>query len=104
VTLGRAFPRISEGRPYPPSGLTTMQWGLIQPEWVPWSRVVTTQRHVAIAAMLHIAVDLHEVRSTDPHPHIVEHEGTLYLEDGHNRMVRDLLDGKEQGLCRVLRR
>lgn len=97
---GRAFPTIREGRPYPASGLTTDEWSRIEPEWVRWADVVTTQRHVSIEALLGIGIP----HSRDRHPHLIEHEGVLYLEDGHNRMVRDVLDAREHGFVRVLRR
>ncbi len=94
------LPVIAEGRPYPPTGLTTARWREIRPEWISWCDVTTTQRHVSIEAMLGM---LDGTGSTDDRPHAVEHEGRLYLEDGHNRMVRDLLEGRRYGYVRVHR-
>ncbi len=92
--------RVGEGRPYPPTGLTTKRWEMIQPELVSWNNVTTTQRHVSIEAILDLPRRVGP-RSTDRYPHIVEYRGVLYLEDGHNRMVRDLLAGKTSTLARI---
>lgn len=38
----------------------------------------------------------------DPHPHVIEWEGRLYLEDGHHRAIRALLRGHTHLEARVL--
>lgn len=91
---------VAEGRPYPPTGLTTSTWRQVRPQWISWDDVTTTQRHVSIEAMLGV---FDGAGSTDDRPHVVEYEGRLYLEDGHNRMVRDLLAGRRHGYARVYR-
>ncbi len=91
--------QVREGRPYPPTGLTSARWLFVPPQLVSWKNVTTTQRHVDIETIL--GLKPRTMVAKDPHPHIVEYRGVLYLEDGHNRMVRDLLAGRTSTLARI---
>ena len=92
--------RVAEGRPYPPSGLTTDLWSRIPPERVRVADLVTTQRHLDIEALVSGRLR----PGSDVRPHVVEHDGVLYLEDGHHRCTRAELRGMTHVLARVLRR
>jgi hypothetical protein len=90
---------IADGRPYPPTGLTTARWiGEVPTSAVRLDALTTTQTHVDIAAVLY-----REHTGPDPHPNVIAWGGRLYLEDGHGRVVRAILDGHTVWPCRVLR-
>lgn len=93
---------VGTTRPYPETGLSTATWMQIEPEWVHWRDLITTQGYVSIPALLG-QVPPHGV---DPFPHVVEWDGRLYLEDGHNRVVRNILLRPDLGVgqVRVFRR
>ena len=94
------MPKIGSARPYPATGLTTEDWAALAAEVVDWEDVITTQDGVTIEGLLSDSPRL----GSDTYPHIVEHAGIRYLEDGHCRVVRSLIRGETQGLARVLRR
>jgi hypothetical protein len=91
---------VAEGRPYPPTGLTTALWASVPVEPVPLAELVTTQAHLDLAALLDDTVR----PGSDLRPHVVEHDGVLYLEDGHHRCARAVLRGMTHVRARVLRR
>lgn len=81
------FRGFAPHRPYPATGLTTARWAAevdVQP--VPVRRLWLTQRGVQVAALFGV-LD----RDSDIYPHVVAHDGELYLEDGHHRVVREVL-------------
>ncbi len=93
--------RIGTSRPYPATGLTTALWRDVPLEFVRLENLVTTQDGVSIQGLLDRSSPAHP---GDRFPHVVEHHGVLYLEDGHNRVCRLLLSGNTVTACRVLRR
>jgi hypothetical protein len=91
---------IRYGHPYPETGLTTERWVKEVPiRLVALDELVTTQTHVSIASILH-----RHRRAADPYPYVVSYLGLLYLEDGHGRVVRAMLDGHTHYPCRVFER
>lgn len=92
--------RVSEHRTYPPTGLTTARWQALPAEQVRISDLVTTQGHLRIEALITGSLR----PGSDPLPNVVLHDGCLYLEDGHHRVVRALLAGHDYITARVYRR
>lgn len=91
---------VGDGRPYPPTRLSTARWIEEVPvRAVRIDQLTTTQPHVGIGSVLWGTTN-----GPDPYPHVVSWRGRLYLEDGHGRIVRALLDGRATFLCRVLER
>lgn len=91
--------RIGDTRPYPPTGLTRETWQRIMPEWIDYHCLTTTQKGVYIDAVLQYWPS----PESDAYPNVVAYQGRFYLEDGHTRIVRDLLAGFNAGWVRVLR-
>jgi Arc/MetJ family transcription regulator len=92
------FKAVSDGRPYPDHGLTLREWAAIPPRPVRLAELVTTKRELALDRLL--AED--STFYGDLFPHVVEHEHTLYLEDGLHRAVRAALQQRTSIHVRVL--
>lgn len=93
------FKAVGEGRPYPEHGYTSAkQWADVAPSQVRLDTLVTTKRTLDLAALL-------SEDSTffgDLFAHVVEYQGTLYLEDGLHRAVRAALHQRPVLHARVL--
>ncbi|MCF4123193.1 type II toxin-antitoxin system VapB family antitoxin [Antribacter sp. KLBMP9083] len=93
------FKAVGDGRPYPDHGRTrTRDWVDVPPRQVRLDELVTTKR----------TLDLDNLLSEDStfygdlFAHVVEYEGTLYLEDGLHRAVRAALQQRAILHARVL--
>lgn len=96
------FRGIDTTRPYPPTGLSTARWVQeVDVEPVLFSTLVLTQTGVRIAPLFAGPADLN--RRHDELPHVVDFNGTRYLEDGHHRVVRAAVAGSTGMLMRVFR-
>lgn len=95
------FSGVVERRPYPPTGLTTERWRREVPiELVELRHLTLTQRHLYVDALL----GYEGVPDGDAYPHVVSFDGKLYLEDGHTRVVREVLIRRTNALfMRVFR-
>ena len=93
------FKAVGEGRPYPDHGYTTArEWADLAPSAVRLDDLVTTKRTLDLAALL-------SEDSTffgDLFAHVVQYQGTLYLEDGLHRAVRAALQQRPVLHARVL--
>ena len=93
------FKAVGEGRPYPDHGYTTpKQWADVPPSQVRLDDLVTTKRTLDLTALL-------SEDSTffgDLFAHVVQYQGTLYLEDGLHRAVRAALHQRPVLHARVL--
>lgn len=93
------FKAVGEGRPYPDHGRTTpKQWAEVAPSQVRLDELVTTKRSLDLVALL-------SEDSTffgDLFAHVVQWQGTLYLEDGLHRAVRAALQQRPVLHARVL--
>lgn len=88
------FAGIIEGRPYPPTGLTTARWRAEVPARdVNFADVFLTQNGVRVGPLFGVTD-----RDSDAHPHVVLWQGRLYLEDGHHRVVRTAMTGSRQAM------
>lgn len=103
-----AWAGIDESRPYGPSGLTTREWKhQIIPEPVVIADLVLSQKGITFEGLLHHADGQRPGYGGDGgdlYPHVIEHGGRLYLEDGHHRVALAILRGQRSMLARVLRR
>lgn len=89
--------KLGTERPYPATGLTSELWLEIPQEWVWFNNMTTTQDGVHLHALLFGSCPY----SGDEIPHTVLYEGRHYLEDGHTRVARAILDGELGMWCRV---
>jgi Arc/MetJ family transcription regulator len=93
------FKAVGEGRPYPDHGYTSAkEWSDVAPSQVRLDDLVTTKRTLDLTALL-------SEDSTffgDLFAHVVQYQGTLYLEDGLHRAVRAALHQRPVLHARVL--
>jgi Arc/MetJ family transcription regulator len=93
------FKAVGEGRPYPDHGyVSAREWADVAPSQVRLDDLVTTKRTLDLAALL-------SEDSTffgDLFAHVVQYQGTLYLEDGLHRAVRAALQQRPVLHARVL--
>ena len=99
-TMARViFKAVGDGRPYPDHGyVSSKQWADVAPSQVRLDDLVTTKRTLDLAALL-------SEDSTffgDLFAHVVQYQGTLYLEDGLHRAVRAALHQRPVLHARVL--
>jgi Arc/MetJ family transcription regulator len=92
------FKEVRDRSPYPNHELTTKEWGEIPPRPVRLDQLVTTKRELALDRLL--AED--STFYGDLFPHVVQWEGTMYLEDGLHRALRAALQGRTSIHARVL--
>ena len=78
--------------------MTTRDWAMIPPRQIRLDTLVTTKRELALDALL--ADD--STFYGDLFPHVVEYQGSLYLEDGLHRALRAALQQRNQIHARVL--
>src|SRR5450759_1455354 len=93
------FRAVGEGRPYPPPGLETARdWADLPPRLVHPEELVTTKRNLDLTALLSEDSTFYG----DLFAHVVQWEGTLYLEDGLHRALRAALQQRRVLHARVL--
>jgi Arc/MetJ family transcription regulator len=93
------FKKVGEGRPYPEHGKQTPRdWADVPPRLVRLEQLVTTKRTLDLGHLL--AED--STFYGDLFAHVVEWEGTLYLEDGLHRALRAALQQRPTLHARVL--
>ncbi len=93
------FKAVGDGRPYPDHGLTTpKQWAVVPPRQVRLVELITTKRTLDLDALL--AED--STFFGDLFAHVVEWQGSMYLEDGLHRAVRAALQQRPVLHARVL--
>ncbi|PZR52189.1 type II toxin-antitoxin system VapB family antitoxin [Xylanimonas oleitrophica] len=93
------FKAVGEGRPYPDHGrVSAKDWADVPPRQVRLDELVTTKRTLDLDRLL--AED--STFFGDLFAHVIEFEGTLYLEDGLHRAVRAALQQRPVLHARVL--
>lgn len=92
------FKAVGDGRPYPDHGYTHRQWADIPPRQVRLDQLVTTRSNLDLNQLL--AED--STFYGDLFAHVVEWNGTLYLEDGLHRALRSALHQRTVLHARVL--
>jgi hypothetical protein len=93
------FKAINPSRPWPTTGLTTQRWiDEVGIELVRISDLIATQNGVYLHALM---ADFADPYSHDPYPHVISWGGELWLEDGHHRVIRDIMQGRTSTNARV---
>ncbi len=93
------FKAVGDGRPYPDHGhVSAKDWVDVPPRQVRLDELVTTKRTLDLDHLL--AED--STFYGDLFAHVVEYQGTLYLEDGLHRAVRAALQQRPVLHARVL--
>jgi Arc/MetJ family transcription regulator len=93
------FKAVGDGRPYPEHGRSrTRDWVDVPPRQVRLDELVTTKRTLDLDTLL--AED--STFYGDLFAHVVEYEGTMYLEDGLPRAGRAALQQRPVLHARVL--
>jgi Arc/MetJ family transcription regulator len=93
------FRSVGDGRPYPEHGLETARdWADVPPRMVRLDELVTTKRNLDLANLLSEESTFYG----DLFAHVVQWEGTLYLEDGLHRALRAALQQRPALHARVL--
>ena len=92
------FKAVGDHRPYPGHGYTRRQGANVPPRMVRLDELVTTKRELDLQQLL--AED--STFYGDLFAHVVEWEGTLYLEDGLHRALRAALQQRPTLHARVL--
>ena len=92
------FKGVRDGAPYPDHQTTLKDWADIPPRPIRLADLITTKRELALDKLL--AED--STFYGDLFPHVVEFQGSLYLEDGRHRALRAALQQRNQIHARVL--
>ncbi|MGH3097248.1 MAG: type II toxin-antitoxin system VapB family antitoxin [Streptosporangiales bacterium] len=92
------FKAVGDGRPYPDHGYTHRQWADIPPRQIRLDQLVTTRSNLDLNQLL--AED--STFYGDLFAHVVDWNGTLYLEDGLHRALRSALHQRTVLHARVL--
>lgn len=93
------FKAVGDSKPYPEHGYQSPKdWAAVPPRQVRLDDLVTTKRTLDLEALL--AED--STFFGDLFPHVVQWQGTLYLEDGLHRAVRTALHQRTVLHARVL--
>ena len=95
----KAYTTRHNGCPWGTSGQTSATWLDIPLTEVSIADLVATQT----AFFFHALMD-HDWphMGTDPHPHVILWDGTYYVEDGHHRVIKAILAGRETIPVRLL--
>ena len=92
------FKAVGEGRPYPDHGLHSFKdWSAIAPRPVRLDQLITTKRILDLGHLLSEDSTFYG----DLFAHVVDWQGTLYLEDGLHRALRAALQQRSTVHARV---
>jgi Arc/MetJ family transcription regulator len=93
------FKAVGDSRPYPDHGKESPRdWAAVPPRMVRLDDLVTTKRTLDLGQLL----DEDSTFYGDLFAHVVQWEGTLYLEDGLHRALRAALQQRPTLHARVL--
>jgi Arc/MetJ family transcription regulator len=93
------FKAVGDSRPYPDHGKESPRdWAAVPPRMVRLDDLVTTKRTLDLGQLLDEVSTLYG----DLFAHVVQWEGTLYLEDGLHRALRAALQQRPTLHARVL--
>jgi Arc/MetJ family transcription regulator len=93
------FKAVGDGRPYPEHGLTTSRdWSDVPPRQVRLDELITTKRVLDLDALLSEDSTFYG----DLFAHVIEYQGSMYLEDGLHRALRAALQQRPVLHARVL--
>jgi hypothetical protein len=92
------FRGVAATRDWPATGMSSQRWLTLPATTVAIAELVATQPGVLFQALLEPG----EPVGGDPLPHVIHWQGRMYLEDGHHRVTRALIDGHHTIEARVL--
>ena len=92
------FKGVREGKPYPDHGLSARGWAKIPPRQLRLDQLTPITKVLALDKLLSEDSTFYG----DLFAHVVEFEGTLYLEDGLHRALRAALHQRPTQHARVL--
>jgi hypothetical protein len=92
------FAGIDTARAWPSTGMTSAKWLEVYPRLVNIGNLTMTQDGIYFKALLEKNTPV----GGDPYPHVVCWNGTSFLEDGHTRVVRALINGLTMIKARVI--
>lgn len=84
-------------RPWEPMGICTADWLRIKPSRVLVDSIIPTQSQLSLPAL----VQREPSYCGDEYPHCVLWDGGLYLNDGHHRWIRAVIERDVTMLVRV---
>lgn len=87
-----------EGCPWGTSGQTSATWLTVPVKVVQIRNLIATQPGLLWSALIAETTPV----GADRYPHVIEYEGKQYLEDGHHRVARAALRGKNLIAVRYL--
>lgn len=85
--------------PWPDPNMTTAKWLTVAVEVVNYRLLTATQPGVHFDKLRGPV----EPWEGDPYPKVIVYLTTWYIEDGHHRIMRDIISGRSHGMARVLR-
>jgi hypothetical protein len=77
--------------------MTTRKWQDLALWRLPIDRLIATQPGVYFHALYPEYVHLH-----DQYPHVIWYDGEYYLEDGHSRVMKAMINGETHVMVRIL--
>lgn len=90
-------------RPYNDNHIPTYEQMSKQPlVWVATRQLRPTQQMLRLDRLLAL-LDGEPAEGPDPHPHIIELEGELWIHNGHTRWVTAMIQRRSQMLVRLWR-
>jgi hypothetical protein len=92
------FRGVAATRDWPATGMSSQLWLTLPAATVVISELVLTQPGVLFRALIEPGIPV----GGDPLPHVIRWQGRMYLEDGHHRITRALIDGHQTIEARVL--
>lgn len=86
-----------DGAPWGHTGLNSKTWLDVPVYPVLINNLIATQPGVYFDALIKMETPV----GGDKYPHVVMWDGEMYLEDGHTRVTRAMLDGKRSVDVRI---
>jgi hypothetical protein len=80
------------------AGMTSEKWLDVPVQAVQTRFLIATQDGIYLKPLMKPETAV----GGDSHPHVIGHKGRLYLEDGHHRAVRAMIEGRPLLFARVL--
>lgn len=87
-----------DGTPWPATGMTSEKWLDIPVRAVQTRFLIATQDGVYLKPLLEPETAV----GGDEYPHVIVYQQRMYLEDGHHRAVRAMIEGRPLLFARVL--
>lgn len=87
-----------KGTPWPDTGMTSQKWLSIPVRAVQARTLIATQDGVYLKPLLEPETPV----GGDEYPHVIVYKQKYYLEDGHHRVIKAMIEGRPLIFARVL--